>query len=75
MRGFLEATWNVFIAAFCSPSSFAHPRLEPKLELAGGNLDPRASLPLVALSLFLSVYFLVGRNKITNHSMVFFQGK
>ena len=52
--------------------------LEPRLELAGGNLGPRAprpAPPLVAPSLFPAVYFLVERNKVTNHDAVFFQGK
>ena len=65
------------MAAFHSHSSFA-PQLERRLELAGGNLGPRAPPhppPLVAPSLFPAVYFLVERNKVTNHDAVFFQGK
>lgn len=65
--------WNVFTAAFHSHSSFA-PRLEPTLELAGGHLGPRAPHLWLPPFCFPSVYFLVGRNKVTNQDAVTFPG-
>lgn len=48
-------------------------RLEPT-QAAGGTLS-RSPPPLVAPSLLPSIYFLVGRNKVTNYDAMFFQGK
>lgn len=79
------STYDCFLEAIGMSSwqRFAHtaallPRWNPDLSWLAGTWVPEpppAPPPLVAPSLFPALYFLVERNKVTNHDAVFFQGK